>query len=256
MGFGDWVAEALASRTNLNYMALLSLLAMLLIIGSACVSTTSPPPRNLVEATRIAAEIAGAPKERSADPTSMASTTSPPPRNLVEATRIVPALAGVPEEESADPTIIASATASPPRNSVEATRIIPVLAEVPREESVNPTIIASPPQNLVEATRVLALIEGILAEEDGCLRITESGTGGDAIVWQKDVFSIERRGDAVLIVDLFGTNGQPSPTVIWRLGDMIRAAGGTTGLQGADDHAGAGFSERCAGPYSLVSMVR
>ena len=149
----------------------------------------------------------------------------------------------------------------PKRTLVEATSTIPALAEVPRQESTTPTFIASatalPPRNLVEATRIVGGVFGTLVEKGGCLRLAgSSGTGGYAIVWQKDIFNIERRGDAVLIVDLFGPSGRPSPTVIWRLGDEIRAAGGETSSEGADDHAGAGFSERCPGPYTLVSMVR
>ena len=201
----------------MSYPVPVSLSILLLVLVFACVSTTSPPPRNLVEATSTTAEVAG-----------------------------------VPEEESIDPTIIAS----PPENLVDATRTTAEVVGVPEEESIDPTIIASPPQNLVEATRVLALIEGILAEENDCLRITESGTGGDAIVWQKEVFGIERRRDAVLIVDLFGSNGQPSPTVIWRLGDEISAAGRVITSEGADEHAGAGFSEKCPGPYWMVSRVQ
>lgn len=110
----------------------------------------------------------------------------------------------------------------------------------------------------VEVTRLTAGIEGILSEEDECLRIVGPGSdyGGVALVWQKDIFNIERRGDAVLIVDLHPPNGPPAPTVIWRLGDMIRAGGAKSSSQGADDHAGAEFSERCEGPYWLVSMVR
>ena len=108
------------------------------------------------------------------------------------------------------------------------------------------------------SNQVAAQIEGILTEENGCLRVTsdhDREPQGRALVWQKPLFKIERRGDNVLIVDLFGPNRQPAPTVIWRLGDMIRGGGGVIGPAGADDHAGAGFSERCAGPYFLVSMV-
>ena len=113
-------------------------------------------------------------------------------------------------------------------------------------------------QQRVVVTRWAAQIEGILTEENGCLRVTsdhDREPQGRALVWQKPLFNIERRGDNVLIVDLFGPNRQPAPTVIWRLGDMIRGGGGVIGPAGADDHAGAGFSERCAGPYFLVSMV-
>ena len=114
----------------------------------------------------------------------------------------------------------------------------------------------------VVVTRWAAQIEGILTEENGCLRVTsdhDREPQGRALVWQKPLFKIERRGDNVLIVDLFGPNGQPSPTVVWRLGDMIRGGGGE--IEGPsydylDDHAEAGFSERCAGPYFLVSIVR
>ena len=110
----------------------------------------------------------------------------------------------------------------------------------------------------VVVTRWAAQIEGILTEENGCLRVTsdhDREPQGRGLVWQNPLFNIERRGDNVLIVDLFGPNRQPAPTVIWRLGDMIRGGGGVIGPAGADDHAGAGFSERCTGPYFLVSMV-
>ena len=107
----------------------------------------------------------------------------------------------------------------------------------------------------VVATRLTAEIDGILAEEDGCIQVIEPHSESTAVVWHKEIFKTERLGDAVLIVDLLGPNGQPSPTVIWRLGDMIRGGGGATSSEGADDHAGAGFSERCAGPYFVVHSV-
>ena len=106
--------------------------------------------------------------------------------------------------------------------------------------------------NSNEVVVMTAAISGILAEEDGCLRITgPSGTGGDAIVWQKDVLRIERRGD---MVDIFDRSDAPLAT--WRLGDTIRGGGGEIRAQTADDHAGAGFSERCPGPYWLLGMVQ
>ncbi len=104
-------------------------------------------------------------------------------------------------------------------------------------------------------TRVAAEVTGILTEDNDCLRVVRPHTESRALVWQKDVFSVERRGNAVLIVDLNPPVGPPSPTVIWRLGDEIFAGGGATTPEGADYHAGAGFSARCADPYSLVSMV-
>lgn len=162
----------------MNYPVPLLLLALMMVISFACVSTTAPPPRNLVEPTRI--------------------TT---------------ALAEVPKEESTDPTFIASAT--------------------------------SPPV-------MTAAIGGILVEENGCLRITDP-TGGDAIVWQKDVLKIERQGDTLLIARLHDENAQ---TVTWKLGDMVRGGGGEIRARIADDHAGAGFSERCPGPYFMVGTVK
>ena len=109
----------------------------------------------------------------------------------------------------------------------------------------------------------MSLLTGILTEENGCLRVKSDhdapDSQGQALVWQKDIFEVERRADTLVIVDLFGQNGQPSPPVTWRLGDMIRGGGGA--IEGPsydylDDHAEAGFSERCAGPYFLVSIVR
>ena len=106
----------------------------------------------------------------------------------------------------------------------------------------------------VVTTRLTAEIDGILVNEGGCLRVKGSDSYSRAPVWHKEIFKTERRGDAVLIVEL-SPNGQPSPAVIWRLGDMIRGGGGATSSEGADDHAGAGFSERCAGPYFVVHSV-
>lgn len=98
-----------------------------------------------------------------------------------------------------------------------------------------------------------AEISGILVDEDGCLRVdTRPGTNVEkkVIVWQKDVLSIERRGIAV---DLFG--GGETPITTWRLGDEIRGGGGSISRQIAGEHAGAGFSERCEGPYFLLGSV-
>ena len=150
--------------------------------------------------------------------------------------------AGQSATSSTSPTAVATATARP-------------AAERPATESRL--------RNLVEPTRVTSLLTGILTEEDGCLRVKADydppNSQGRSLVWQKDIFEVERRADTLVIVDLFGQNGQPSPPVTWRLGDMIRGGGGA--IDGpsddfVDDHAGAGFSERCAGPYFLVSMVR
>ena len=103
----------------------------------------------------------------------------------------------------------------------------------------------------VEVTVMTARISGTFIEEDGCLRVTgPSGTGGDAIVWQKEVLEIERRGDAV---DIFKPNGTRITT--WRLGDKIRGGGGSISRRIVDEHAGAGFSERCEGPYFLLGLV-
>ena len=172
---------------------------------------------------------------------------------------------------SDDPAFIASATS------------VNVPAGQSATSSTGPTAVASPTpaamatarpaaespatesrlQNLVEPTRVLSLLTGILTEENGCLRVKSDHDApksqGQALVWQKDIFEVERRADTLVIVDLFGQNGQPSPPVTWRLGDMIRGGGGA--IEGPsydylDDHAEAGFSERCAGPYFLVSIVR
>lgn len=109
-----------------------------------------------------------------------------------------------------------------------------------------------PSRNPVIVTVMTAEVGGILAEENGCLRITDS-TGGDAIVWQKDVLKIERQGDTLLIARLHDENAQ---TVTWKLGDMVRGGGGEIRAQIADDHAGAGFSERCPGPYFMVGTVK
>ena len=138
----------------------------------------------------------------------------------------------------------------------------PVAMATPRPAAESPAT-ESRLQNLVEATRTTSELTGILTEEDGCLRVKADydppKSQGRALVWQKDIFEVERRADTLVIVDLFGQNGQPSSPVTWRLGDMIRGGGGV--IDGpsddfVDDHAGAGFSERCAGPYFLVSMVR
>ena len=114
----------------------------------------------------------------------------------------------------------------------------------------NPTANSSTPLPVV-VTVMAAAIGGSLAEEDGCLRINRSRDSiGSAIVWQKDVLRIERRGD---MVDIFDRSEAPIAT--WRLGDMIRGGGGSIGPEVADLHAGAGFSERCEGPYFLLGSV-
>ena len=102
-----------------------------------------------------------------------------------------------------------------------------------------------------------AEISGILVEVDGCLRITgPSGTGGSAIVWQKDVFRIERRGDTV---DIYrgGVSEGEAPIASWRLGDPLIGGGGVIRRpEVVDNHAGVGFSERCEGPYWLLGSVQ
>ena len=100
----------------------------------------------------------------------------------------------------------------------------------------------------VVVTVLAAAIGGSLIEEDGCLRIGDS-SGSNAIVWQKDVLEVERQGNTFQII-----KGDKQP-VTWRLGDEIRSGGGFIGSEVADEHAGAGFSERCPGPYWLLGMV-
>ena len=79
-----------------------------------------------------------------------------------------------------------------------------------------------PSPNPVIVTVMTAEIGGILAEEDGCLRITDSsGIGGDAIVWQKDIFEIERRGNMLLIADLYDENAQPVTLATWGHGQEL-----------------------------------
>ena len=107
----------------------------------------------------------------------------------------------------------------------------------------------------VKVTVMTAGISGTFIEEDGCLRVIgSSGTGGSAIVWQKEVLEIERRGD---VVDIYagGVRDGEAPVATWRLGDAIRGGGGGIRAQTADDHAGAGYSERCEGPYFLLGSV-
>ena len=100
----------------------------------------------------------------------------------------------------------------------------------------------------VVVTVLAAAIGGSLIEEDGCLRIGDS-SGSDAIVWQRDVLEVERQGNTFQIIE---SDKQP---VTWRLGDEISGGGGQIGAQIADEHAGAGFSERCPGPYWLLGIV-
>ncbi len=155
---------------------------------------------------------------------------------------------------SDDPAINASATSATIPTSVASPNPVAMVSAKPTTDSA---AAASPPANFVEPTRWAASLDGVLTEENGCLRVTSVyGTESidQTIVWQRGIFEVERRGDALQIVDLIGRSGQPSPPVTWRLGEMIRGGGGVIDLP--DDHAGIGFSERCPGPYFLVSMVR
>ncbi len=107
----------------------------------------------------------------------------------------------------------------------------------------------------VVPTVYVAGIEGILIEEDGCLRIDGSSESiGYAIVWQKDVLAIERRGDTVDIYKGEISDGE-TPIASWRLGDPLFGGGRTIGPEIADEHAGVGFSERCEGPYWFMGSI-
>lgn len=118
---------------------------------------------------------------------------------------------------------------------------------------------ADPDDPLVEATVMAAAISGILVEEDSCLRVDRypnpgSITPSTTIVWQKHVLTIERRGDLVDIYKGEVSDGE-APIASWRLGDEIIGGGGSISRRIADEHAGAGFSERCEGPYFLLGDV-
>ena len=115
-----------------------------------------------------------------------------------------------------------------------------------------------PDDRLVEPTVMAAEISGFLEEENGCLRVRRHPNPGSkapttAIVWQKDVLAIER-GDRV---DIYAgeVSDSEAPIASWQLGDEIRGGGGSISRRIADEHAGAGFSERCEGPYFLVGSV-
>ena len=108
----------------------------------------------------------------------------------------------------------------------------------------------------VVARVYLVRIEGKLSEVDGCLRINGSpGSIGDAIVWQKDVLAIERRGDTVDIYAGEVSDGE-APIASWRLGDPLIGGGRSIGPEIANEHAGTGFSERCEEPYWLMGSIR
>ena len=108
----------------------------------------------------------------------------------------------------------------------------------------------------VEVTVYVVGIEGKLSEVGGCLRIDgSSGSIGYAIVWQKDVLEIERRGDTVDIYKGEVSDGE-APIASWRLGDPLIGGGRPIGPEIADEHAGTGFSERCEGSYWLMGSVR
>ena len=116
-----------------------------------------------------------------------------------------------------------------------------------------------PDDRPVEPTVMAAEISGFLEEENGCLRVRIYPNPGSkapttAIVWQKDVLAIERRGDTV---DIYAgeVSDSEAPIASWQLGDEIRGGGGSISRRIADEHAGAGFSERCEGPYFLVGDV-
>ncbi len=116
-----------------------------------------------------------------------------------------------------------------------------------------------PDDRPVEPTVMAAEISGFLGEENGCLRVRRHPNPGSkapttAIVWQKDVLAIERQGDTVDIYAGEVSDGE-TPIASWRLGDEIRGGGGSISRQIADEHAGAGFSETCEGPYFLVGDV-
>ena len=117
---------------------------------------------------------------------------------------------------------------------------------------------AESPDPLIAATRWVALLQGTLVEEGGSLRVVSPDrpdVTGTALVWQRDIFEVNRSGDEITIVDLYGDNGQPDEPVIWRLGQGLRIGGGELRRAGVIDHAGADFPEKCVGPYWLVSGV-
>ena len=110
----------------------------------------------------------------------------------------------------------------------------------------------------VVTTRQAARFDGILVEVDGCLRTAQPGRldmPGSVLVWQKDVFEVTRSGDQLTIVDLFGDNGQPKESEIWRIGGAVLGSGGELRIPGVIEHAGEEFLERCAGRWWLVSGV-
>ena len=109
----------------------------------------------------------------------------------------------------------------------------------------------------VKITVLAADISGILVEEDGCLRISGGSTGGWAIVGQKTIYDrIERRGDEVLFGRVNPSDGTTTIKAILRLGDEIDGGGGGVRPEIADLHEGAGFSERCPGPYWLLGNIK
>ncbi|WFG34188.1 hypothetical protein GKN94_00300 [Candidatus Lucifugimonas marina] len=101
-------------------------------------------------------------------------------------------------------------------------------------------------------TRIMAAVGGILVERESCLRFADdenSDAPSKAIIWQKDVFKIERVGDELHIVDL--DFGNPDSPTVWKIGERVSTSGGEFTFW--EQVASAEFLDRCIGPYVFVS---
>ena len=106
--------------------------------------------------------------------------------------------------------------------------------------------------DLIRTTRIAAEVTGVLVEQDGCLRLAQdasSDSPSKAIVWQKDVFEIERSDDEVRIRNV--NYGDGESRVVWKIGERVRTSGGE--FHGREFHASEEFLQRCVGPYVFVS---
>ena len=93
-----------------------------------------------------------------------------------------------------------------------------------------------------------ALATGILALDDGYLRLEYQGTGdSDLLIWPPG-FSIHIQGNTIHVLNKNGNE-------VARVGDKIKAGGGQVPAVIVEKYIGQTLPADCLGPYWLVSEV-
>ncbi len=121
--------------------------------------------------------------------------------------------------------------------------------EEPQQKPINTSSSTPffPVQNYPSEFSMTALLEGKLALEDGCLRVSDRGYDNYLLVWPYG-FSLSTEGGVIQIMD-------DTDRPIVRVGDELKVGGGEIPDERIAKYSAELPSDRCPGPYWIVGEV-